>query len=198
MIIRLARHSGFCFGVKRAIKLALDAADEQHPIYTLGPLIHNPQSVENLRQHGILMADKAEDLHDSTVIIRSHGITLQEREILLRNGNKLIDATCPFVSKAQEYVSQLCAEGYPVIIMGDKKHPEVIAMLSYCSGEVRVVEDPEELPDKTWNKLGVLSQTTRKPESLQALVSRLVPQVKELFFAYSLFDPSPKCHAKAF
>lgn len=180
MIIRLARHSGFCFGVKRAIKLALDAADEQHPIYTLGPLIHNPQIVENLRQHGILMADKAEDLHDSTVIIRSHGITLQEREILLRNGNKLIDATCPFVSKAQEYVSQLCAEGYPVIIMGDSTHPEVIAMLSYCSGEVRVVEDPEDLPDKTWNKLGVLSQTTRKPESLQALVSRLVPLVKEM------------------
>jgi (E)-4-hydroxy-3-methyl-but-2-enyl pyrophosphate reductase len=180
MIIRLARHSGFCFGVKRAIQIALDAADNNQPIYTLGPLIHNPQSVENLRQHGILMAEKAEDLHDSTVIIRSHGITLQERETLLQNGNTLIDATCPFVSRAQEYVSQLCAEGYPVIIMGDSRHPEVIAMLSYCSGEVRVVETPEDLPEKTWNKLGVLSQTTRKPEDLQALVSRLVPRVKEL------------------
>ncbi len=180
MEIRLAQHSGFCFGVKRAIQIALDAADKDKPIYTLGPLIHNPQSVQNLEQHGILMVDKADDLHNSTVIIRSHGITLQDREMLERNGNKLIDATCPFVGKAQDHVRSLCQEGYPVIIMGDKSHPEVIAMLSYCKGEILVLNGVDELPEKIWNKLGLLSQTTKNMADLQKLVHALVPKVKEL------------------
>jgi len=178
--ILLAQHSGFCFGVKRAIQIALDASDKQKPIYTLGPLIHSPQMVAELTQHGIIPVEKPEELYDSTVIIRSHGITRSDKETLISNGNKLIDATCPFVSKAQDFVSQLCEEGYPVIIMGDKDHPEVIAMLSYCSGETFVVVSPDELPDKNWQKLGILSQTTKNMKTLQELVSRLVPKVKEL------------------
>ncbi|MFO7659363.1 MAG: 4-hydroxy-3-methylbut-2-enyl diphosphate reductase [Candidatus Cloacimonadaceae bacterium] len=180
MEILLAQHSGFCFGVKRAIQMALDAAGKEHPIYTLGPLIHSPQMVEELAERGIKLVDKPEKLHDSIVIIRSHGITLSDRKTLIRNGNTLIDATCPFVSKAQEYIRLLCAAGYPVMLMGDKNHPEVVAMLSYCSGETYVVSNPDELPDKLWQKLGVISQTTKHMETLQELVSRLVPRVKEL------------------
>jgi 4-hydroxy-3-methylbut-2-en-1-yl diphosphate reductase len=180
MEILLARHSGFCFGVKRAIQIALEAADKTHPVYTLGPLIHSPQMVKELAEKGILLAEHADGLHDSTVIVRSHGITLQDREMLIKNGNTLIDATCPYVSKAQEYVKQLCMDGFPVIVMGDKDHPEVIAMLSYCDGETLVVGSPDELPVKMWQKLGVLSQTTKNLDVLQELVCRLVPNVKEL------------------
>lgn len=180
MEIRLAQHSGFCFGVKRAIQMALDAADKAHPIYTLGPLIHSPQMVEELAQRGIRLVNDPAELHDSIVIIRSHGITLSDRETLIQNGNTLIDATCPFVSKAQEYIRLLCADGYPIVLMGDRNHPEVIAMLSYCSGETHVVSAPDELPDKLWQKLGVISQTTKNMETLQELVSRLVPRVREL------------------
>ena len=180
MDIRLAMHSGFCFGVKRAIQIAMDASDKQRPIYTLGPLIHSPQMVEELHQHGILLAENPEELHNSTVIIRSHGITRSEREILLKNGNKLIDATCPFVGKAQEYVSQLCAEGYPIFILGDKSHPEVVAMLSYCDGETQIIGSADELPAGTWQKLGLISQTTKNLAMLQEVVHKLVPHVKEL------------------
>jgi (E)-4-hydroxy-3-methyl-but-2-enyl pyrophosphate reductase len=180
MEIRLAKHSGFCFGVKRAIQMALDAADKEHPVYTLGPLIHSPQMVNELSEKGIRFAETASELHNSTVIVRSHGITMQDRELLIRNGNKLIDATCPYVSKAQEYVKQLCKDGFPIVVMGDKDHPEVIAMLSYCNGDALVVANPDELPDKTWQKLGILSQTTKNLEMLQKLVFRLIPQVREL------------------
>lgn len=180
MEILLAQHSGFCFGVKRAIQMALDAADKEHPIYTLGPLIHSPQMVEELAQRGIRLVDNPAELHNSIVIIRSHGITHSDRETLIQNKNTLIDATCPFVSKAQDYMRLLCAEGYPVILMGDRNHPEVIAMLSYCSGETYVVSAPDELPDKLWQKLGVISQTTKNMETLRELVSRLVPRVNEL------------------
>lgn len=177
--ILLALHSGFCFGVKRAIQIAMEAAGQQ-PIYTMGPLIHSPQMVHELEEHGIVMAEKADDLHNKTVIIRSHGISLQEREILINNGNTLIDATCPFVNKAQDYIKQLCADDYALIIMGDKTHPEVIAMLSYCNRETIVVSDACELPDKTWKKLGVISQTTKNMTALQDLVQKLVPNVKEM------------------
>jgi (E)-4-hydroxy-3-methyl-but-2-enyl pyrophosphate reductase len=180
MEILLAQHSGFCFGVKRAIQMAMEASEHEQPIYTLGPLIHNPQMVEELKQHGIIPVENPEDLHDSTVIVRSHGISRSDKEILLANRNKLIDATCPIVSKAQKHVMQLCAEQYPVIIMGDRNHPEVIAMLSYCDGKTLVVAGPDELPDELWDKLGVISQTTKNLKTLQGIVARLVPKVKEL------------------
>jgi (E)-4-hydroxy-3-methyl-but-2-enyl pyrophosphate reductase len=180
MQITLAQHSGFCFGVKRAIHMALEASDKQRPIYTLGSLIHSPQMVQELSEHGVMLADKPETLFNSTVIVRSHGITLQDKETLIKNGNTLIDATCPYVSKAQDFVSKLCAEGYPVIILGDKDHPEVIAMLSYCRGETYVVSKPAELPNKVWSKLGIISQTTKSMVMLQNLVSSVLPNVKEL------------------
>jgi len=180
MEILLARHSGFCFGVQRALKIALEAADKQHPVYTLGPLIHNPQMVRELSEKGIIPVEKPDDLHDNIVIVRSHGITLSDKEKLIGSGNTLIDATCPFVSKAQDYIGHLCENHYPLIILGDKDHPEVIAMLSYCSGEAYVVGSTDELPDKQWQKLGVLSQTTKSIEMLQNLGSALIPKVQEL------------------
>ncbi len=180
MEILLAQHSGFCFGVKRAIQMAEDASHQNQPIYTFGPLIHNPQMVSDLKKQGILVAEQPESLHDAIVIIRSHGISKHEREILAGNGNTIIDATCPYVSKAQDFVKLLCNEGYSLIIMGDQAHPEVTAMLSYCDDETIVVGSADELPEKTWQKLGVISQTTKNMAALQIIVQKLVPNVKEL------------------
>jgi 4-hydroxy-3-methylbut-2-enyl diphosphate reductase len=178
--ILLAEHSGFCFGVKRAIQMAKDASHQNQPIYTIGPLIHNPQMVNDLKEQGILLAEHPEALHDATVIVRSHGISKAEREMLVKNSNRIIDATCPYVCKAQDFVKLLCLEGYAVIIMGDKTHPEVTAMLSYCDENTSVVSNADELPEQTWNKLGVISQTTKNMAALRDLVQKLVPNVKEL------------------
>lgn len=178
--ILLAEHSGFCFGVKRAINIALQASEKEQPILTAGPLIHNPQMVEELKAHSILPAEDITAVKDSLVIIRSHGISQEQKHALISRGNSLIDATCPFVSKAQEHIKQLGAEGYPVIILGDKDHPEVIAMRSYCSGECWIVSAQVDLPDRVWNKLGVISQTTISARVLQEAVHYLIPRVKEL------------------
>jgi len=139
--------------------------------------------VDDLEKQGIVPVEDTSALRNSVVIIRSHGITQEDRKLLVENGNTLIDATCPFVSIAQEYVSLLSREEYPLLILGDMSHPEVIAMLSYCNGETYVVSRAEDLPaDKSWNKLGVISQTTMNMNVLQEVVSRLVPRVKELKF----------------
>ncbi len=179
MKVLLAQNSGFCFGVKRAIKLALEAAEE-NKTYSLGPLIHNPLMVEVLKQHGIEIAEKANDLRSKTVIIRSHGITQTQRQILTQNHNRIVDATCPYVQRTHEIVSQMYEAGYPVMIMGDANHPEVIGMLSYCQGEMEVVNPDYDPARRTWQKLCLLSQTTKQMQELQDLVSRLLPRCQQL------------------
>ncbi|MDZ4122034.1 MAG: cytidylate kinase, partial [Candidatus Cloacimonadaceae bacterium] len=116
MIIRLAKHSGYCFGVKRAITSALDAANLHQKVFTIGPLIHNPQIVEHLQKLGIEVATEIDKVKDSTVIVRSHGICKEEMQTLQSGKNIIIDATCPYVSRTHEIVSQLVKEGYPVYI----------------------------------------------------------------------------------
>lgn len=182
MKIFRAQFSGFCFGVKRAIKMAEEArlANSSKDIFTLGELIHNPQIVAELKASGIQSADRATDLKDSIVIIRSHGITKGEKETLLQSGNILIDATCPYVNRTHELIASMVAENYPVFIFGDKDHPEVIGMLSYGDDQSRVVTGHTDFSGKQFSKLSLISQTTQNPEAFTALASRLLPLCKEL------------------
>ncbi|HRY83679.1 MAG TPA: 4-hydroxy-3-methylbut-2-enyl diphosphate reductase [Candidatus Cloacimonadota bacterium] len=182
MKIFRAQFSGFCFGVKRAIKMAEEAwlANSGKAIYTLGELIHNPQIVAELKAGGIQSADRASELKDSIVIIRSHGITKAEKATLVANGNILIDATCPYVNRTHELISNMVAENYPVFIFGDKDHPEVIGMLSYGDEQSRVVTGQTDFNGKQFSKLSLISQTTQKPEAFTELASKLLPLCKEL------------------
>ncbi len=180
MIIRLAKHSGYCFGVKRAITIALDAANTNHSVCTIGPLIHNPQIVECLSRQGIMVEEDVEGISNSTVIIRSHGISKHELARLETAGNKVIDATCPYVSRTHEIVTMLTSESYPILILGDANHPEVVAMKSYGNEDTRVVTQDWEPDRQKYPKLGVLSQTTQKIENLQILVSKLLPICNEI------------------
>ncbi len=180
MKVLLAQHSGFCFGVKRAIQLAQEAAKSAEKIFTIGPLIHNPQMIAELQQQGIFVADDPLAMRDSVIIIRTHGIPKSEKELLINNRNRLIDATCPYVARAQEIVAQCCAEGYPVVIMGDRTHPEVIGMKSYGDEKTQVAESATELHEIPDNKLAVMSQTTKNMAQLHALISDLLPLVREL------------------
>ena len=120
--IRLAMHSGFCFGVRRAIQLALEAKDRGKTVYTLGELIHNPQQVQELAEQGIKVAEDAKEIHDSTVVIRSHGVTKECFATLQANGNEIIDATCPYVKRTHELISNMVEGGCPVMILGNKEH----------------------------------------------------------------------------
>jgi len=180
MIIRLARHSGYCFGVKRAINIALDAIKAGKQVYTIGPLIHNPQIVKKLEEQGIKVAYESGHLVDSTVIIRSHGIGKTELGQLKHNGNQVIDATCPYVSRTHEIVSTLVEESYPVFIFGDSDHPEVVAMQSYGDAHTRVLGQDWQADGVRRIKLGVLSQTTKRIADFERFVAALLPQTTEL------------------
>lgn len=180
MKIRLAKNSGFCFGVKRAINMAEEASAKYSEIVTLGPIIHNPQVVKRLTNKGIIPLETVENIENKPVIIRSHGITKEMREELSRKKLPIIDATCPFVASSQQYVTQLSKEGFPIIIVGNKDHPEVIALKSYADGESYIISTPEELPAKHFTRLAVISQTTQSIENLQDIVAALIPFTNEL------------------
>ncbi|HPT72285.1 MAG TPA: 4-hydroxy-3-methylbut-2-enyl diphosphate reductase, partial [Candidatus Cloacimonadota bacterium] len=180
MIIRLAKNSGFCFGVKRAIHLALTAAEGNNSIVTLGPLIHNPQMVEKLKEKGIEVIESPDEIGKRKAIIRSHGIPLSEKEFLEEAGHILIDATCPYVAKLQQIGRQLSEEGYPVLILGNSEHPEVIALRSYIMGTAYVVSEAKDFANHGGEKIGVISQTTQSIEKLRELVILLPERYKEV------------------
>ncbi|HPH72249.1 MAG TPA: 4-hydroxy-3-methylbut-2-enyl diphosphate reductase [Candidatus Cloacimonas sp.] len=178
--VYLAHSSGYCFGVKRAIQMAREAKVCDKPVYTLGEIIHNPGIVQELEEKGIHVANNVSDLKDSTVIIRSHGITREEYETLQKNNNEIIDATCPYVKRTHTILQKMTAEGYPVVIFGDKHHPEVIGLRSFGNDKTIVVAEDEPLPKINENSLVLIAQTTQKIEKLNELVCKLLPNVFEL------------------
>lgn len=180
MSIKLAKNSGFCFGVKRAIHMAVESAKKHEQIVTLGPIIHNPQAVKKLQDQGINSVESLDEIAGRTTIIRSHGVKKETLHTLDDMGVTVINATCPYVSKTQDYARQLSAEGYQLVIMGDRNHPEVQAMESYADGHVIIIGSPEDIPTRKFAKIGLICQTTRSMEELTKLTPALLPLCNEL------------------
>lgn len=180
MKIRIAKNSGFCFGVKRAIKLAMDKSEEYNNLSTLGPIIHNPQMVEKLKNHGVKSIESLDESSGEPIIIRSHGITSQAFKQLEKMNIEIIDATCPYVKNAQENGAKLSKEGYTVFIVGSSQHPEVKAISSYIEGESYIVQSPEDIPDKIFPKIGIVCQTTQQFSKLEEITRKLIYQSKEI------------------
>jgi 4-hydroxy-3-methylbut-2-enyl diphosphate reductase len=183
MEIILAKHAGFCFGVKRATQLAFEAASTtcNGGTYTLGPIIHSPQVVNRLEGMGVKVLRDLSSLDSGTIIIRSHGVTEAEIAEAVEKELTVVDATCPFVKKAQGYVKELSSHGYDVLVIGDYDHPEVEGIVSYASGNVHVVasvEDVASLPQM--KRIGIVAQTTQSLEHLQEVVAAALTKGAEI------------------
>ncbi len=182
MEIIVAKSAGFCFGVKRATKMAFEASSAHQRICSLGPIIHSPQVVEELAAKGVRVVRKVDEIERGAVIIRSHGVTAGEMKQIRERELPVVDATCPFVKKAQEYAAHLAAQGYMVIIVGEADHPEVEGIVSYAaSGQVRVVANAEEaaaLP--RMGRIGVIAQTTQSFDNLRQVAGICLEKAKEL------------------
>lgn len=161
-------------GVKRAMNIVLDAANKKKgKLYTYGPLVHNPQAVEMLRQKGVEVLNDS-SVSNSTVIVRAHGIAPEERGRLKGAGNLLCDATCPHVARAQAILRKEVKAGAKTIIIGDRGHAEVNGLLGHAGGKGFVVEsiaDVEDLPDM--DSVIVVAQTTQDRETFQKIIERI-------------------------
>jgi 4-hydroxy-3-methylbut-2-en-1-yl diphosphate reductase len=181
MEIMTAKTAGFCFGVKRAIDIAFQIAKEKRKgIYTLGPIIHNPQVVDKLKEKGIIPIENIKAKKDiRALIIRTHGIPLKLSKEISSKGYEIIDATCPFVKKAQYYAKLLSEEGYQVIILGEKNHPEVKSLMSYVIDNAIVIDGKTSLP-KLRSRVGIVVQTTQPLDVLKKVLSEAIVHAKEI------------------
>ncbi|MBQ7516701.1 MAG: 4-hydroxy-3-methylbut-2-enyl diphosphate reductase [Schwartzia sp.] len=181
MEVILAEYLGFCYGVKRAIRLARDSASPGRAS-TLGPIIHNPQMVERLAQEGVSTVSELAEMPDGgTVIIRSHGVgpaiyrEAEERHLTL------VDATCPHVKKAQLAAHALAEDGCTVVIVGEKKHPEVKSIYEWSGEGAVIVEteaEAEALP--SCGKMGVVAQTTFSGAEFEQITAKLLSKSNDI------------------
>jgi 4-hydroxy-3-methylbut-2-enyl diphosphate reductase len=191
MKLFIAKSAGFCFGVRRAMDITLKAAQKSPKnLYTLGPLIHNPQAVEFLEQLGVKVKNRIENIPKGRVIFRSHGVSLEDIGKAREKGLHIIDATCPIVKKAKFYAKYLYRHGYTVLIVGDPYHPEVEAIQSYIKDRVEVVNDITGIRRLgPWEKLGIIAQTTQSFNIFREIVTASLERSKEVRVFNTL------CHA---
>ena len=179
MKIELAESYGFCFGVKRAIKIA----EENQNAATYGPLIHNSKEISRLEKD--FKVGLVEDFNTfqagDKAIVRTHGIVKEELKALKESGVDVVDATCPFVTKPQEIAQEMSEAGYSVIIFGDEKHPEIKGVKSYATHGAIVVTEVKDLEDvKLHEHIALIAQTTRKVEEYMEIANYLIPRYKEV------------------
>ena len=183
MKIQLAKKAGFCYGVRRAVDMVYEQAEQsKQPVYTFGPITHNDIVVEDLKNKGVRVLDsieEAEQLSEGTVIIRAHGVPKELNDRLCRKDERgtdilnVMDATCPFVKKIHEIVKKQGVEGRVTVIFGDSNHPEVQGIIGWCTGEYYVLKEEEEVlhfAPASGTKLAVVAQTTYNYKKFQQFV----------------------------
>ncbi len=186
MRVHIAENAGACYGVERALNIVLKTAqsankqDDIKPVHTLGPLIHNPQVVSKLEREGVGVADEVDDVHEGTVIIRTHGVPPQITDSLGHKGLSVVDATCPYVKKVHKSAKKLTEEGYFVIIVGDADHAEVQGIAGYCKDYLVTTSVDDLVELKLPKKVGVVVQTTQSQEMLDTILCYLSRRVNEL------------------
>lgn len=171
MKVIVADHAGFCFGVKRALDMVLKAAEKGKPLYTLGPLIHNPQVVEKLRAAGVEVVKDVRDVKEGWLVMPSHGVPKEVTKAAKDAGLVIVDVTCPFVAKVHKRAEDLAEQGFQVVVVGDSGHSEVKGILSAAGDSATTVSTPEEAKGAAWTgRVGIVAQTTQVEERFQEIV----------------------------
>jgi 4-hydroxy-3-methylbut-2-enyl diphosphate reductase len=182
MEIIVADNCGLCYGVKRALKMAKETREiKRGKVFTLGDLIHNPQVVSELKSQGIEPSEKLEDIQEGTIIIRSHGVSPEKYRLLIQKKIEIVDATCPIVKKIQKLVERLAKEKIEIILVGNRKHPEIKGLIGYSQKKGIIVENEDQarkLPYK--KKRAVLAQSTQDLSLFKKIASILIEKTKEL------------------
>jgi 4-hydroxy-3-methylbut-2-enyl diphosphate reductase len=188
MEIHVAKSAGFCFGVKRAVRMALDAAKtEAGPVYMLGDIVHNEHVIRELREVGIQVVDSLDHVDSGTLLIRAHGSVPEVYETARKKGLKILDATCSLVLEIHKIARQLQEEGYTIVIIGDHGHDEVIGIAGQVESPI-IVSSSQEAAEKIDKlaRIGVVVQSTQNIENVQQIVSVLAGKCRELRFVNTI------------
>jgi len=200
MEILLAQEMGFCWGVRRAIDIMEHAADEHGEVIRVGPIVHNPQVVEELNQRGVRQGEHPED--DSLpVAITAHGVGPQVLAKVEATGAEIIDGTCPIVTRSQRWARRMAEQGFTVLVFGDPEHREVRGVIGWAGNKALPVRDGDPLPDPFPSRVAIISQTTQSPERFAEFVSEVmtkhVSTISELRLVNTLCDVTSHQQAAA-
>jgi (E)-4-hydroxy-3-methyl-but-2-enyl pyrophosphate reductase len=199
MAVKLAKNAGFCMGVRRAMDMVLDIARHMgnEKIYTYGPLIHNPQTVELLKKRGIIPLDSIEGITEGTIIIRAHGISPAERRNIKARGIKIIDATCPKVANVQAIIKKHAALDYTVLIVGEREHPEVEGLLGYSAGKGMVIGSGDEIAAlPALGKVCVVAQTTQNRDEYRDIAAGIAARFPETLIFDTICESTDRRQAE--
>ena len=174
MEILLAKDMGFCWGVRRAIDIMEQAADHYGEIISVGPIVHNPQVVQQLEAKGVRLGHP-EDA-SRPVAITAHGVGPQVLEEVHATGAEVIDGTCPIVTRSQRWARRMAEQGFSVLVFGDPDHREVRGVIAWAGDKAVPVRDGDPLPDPFPNRVALISQTTQTPERFAQFVAQVMTE----------------------
>jgi len=198
MEIIIAKNAGLCYGVKRALTLAKKVRQSNKgKVLTFGDLIHNPQVIDDLKRQGIESVGDLDRVDRGTVIIRSHGVSPEVYKKMKRKSIKVVDATCPIVRKIQKLVAQLAQGRAEIVIVGNRRHPEIQGLLGYSRGRACVVENEAQVECLPFRKKrAVLAQSTQDLYLFERIAARLLEKTETLT-AYNTICSSTQTRQKS-
>ncbi len=202
--ILIAEYSGFCEGVERAYKIALEQAKNIKPVYMLGNLVHNNQVVEKLKDLGVKNIKSLIEISDASngvLLISAHGVTSDIYDEAKAKGLEIVDTTCPWVKNAQKIAKEISSKGLKVIIVGDKDHPEVKGLLGWSQGQgiiVQTKDDLDKIPQNIFdNGVGVIAQTTQSQENYESVVLEVMKRSKNVLVHKTICGATQKRQSAA-
>jgi 4-hydroxy-3-methylbut-2-enyl diphosphate reductase len=182
MEIIVAKNSGWCYGVRRALDIAKETRKKKAgKVFTFGDLIHNPQVIADLRKQKIYSVEDLDELKEGTVIIRSHGVSPDSYKLLEKKNIEIVDATCPIVKKIQKLVAFLAEKKEEIIIIGNKEHPEIKGLIGFSRGKGIIMENEDEvkgMPSK--KRRAVIAQSTQDLYLFKKIVVALIEKTEEI------------------
>ena len=195
MKITVAKDAGYCFGVRDAVNMAYDSAEEFGDVYMLGDIVHNEQVVADLEKVGTKVVESLNDVpKTSPILFRAHGTVNELWEEAKSKKMNIIDATCPLVHEIHHEVKKLAADGRKIIIIGDHGHDEVVAIANQVKGSIIISSPTEALKLRKMKQVGVVSQSTQMIENVQAIINILMEKVFDLQFVNTICYPTKRNH----
>ncbi len=201
--VTTAKSAGFCFGVKRAVDMVYREAEKGSKVCTLGPIIHNEQVVSDMERKGVKVIEDIDEIkqgEELTVIIRSHGVSEATMKKLEDKGVRIVNATCPFVTKIHDIVHDKYKEGYQIVIVGNATHPEVEGIRGWCNDDAYVIGSVEEAENCTLNtekKICLVSQTTFNYKKFKDIVDILLKKSYDILIMNTICNATEERQTEA-
>ncbi len=192
MKINVAKSAGFCFGVRRAIEIALKTAEEKEKdVYMLGDIVHNEFVVEQIKKAGIKVVNSIDKIKGGILLLRAHGTVPEIYKKAKEKNLKIVDATCPMVLEIHKITRKLENENYQVVVIGDHEHDEVKAISAQAKKPI-IIENPSDVNKirKKYKKIGIVVQSTQNIEKVKKIINKLIDKTRELRFINTICKPT--------